>query len=112
MSKYVRMDVVGERWISRVASAHLRYAGTPELIARHDDEYVAVIGRLIHEPAFRQEMEHRLQALDLEARFFANGEERYMVDAVDFLIENHERLRASGERTPIVIPERGLNVSV
>ena len=86
-----------------MAAAHLRMAGVPELIAHSDSEYVSIVLRLAHDTHWRQQLEQRLRALDLDAVFFANGEEREMVDAVRYLLDNHEQLRTEQpNNTPIV----------
>jgi hypothetical protein len=91
------------RAYSRFGPATLRLAGLPELIAHNRDEYIAIALRLINDDGFRNEMTHRVASIDLKGIFTARENPEYFRKAVDFLIENHERLKNDGSREPIII---------
>jgi hypothetical protein len=105
-SLYLKKPVVAwetERAYSRFSSATLSIAGIPELIARSSEEYVALTVRLINDDKFREEMCAKVAAVDLRAEFAKHENPEYFRKAIDFLVENHERLKAEGSREPIII---------
>jgi hypothetical protein len=58
---------------------------------------------MINDDGFRREMIEKVAAIDLKAAFAKHENPEYFRKAVDFLIENHERLKAEGSREPIII---------
>jgi hypothetical protein len=76
----------------------LRMAGTPELVATNDDEYVAIVTRLIHDDSFRREIHERLAAADFDATIFDTRGAGSFCETVDYLIANHERLVRETDR--------------
>jgi hypothetical protein len=92
----------GRKAPNRLASAILRRVGLDELVAKTPSEYVALSLRLIDDDAYRVEMTDRLAEIDLEAALCRNEETVAFKRAIDFLIENHERLKAEGSRQPIL----------
>ena len=93
----------GDRAFNRFGAATLEIAGMPELIARTREEYIAKIVRLIHDDDFRAAMHGRAGSIDLKAAFARHENPAFFRRAVDFLIDNNDRLKADGSRTPIVI---------
>jgi hypothetical protein len=91
------------RAYSRFGSATLELTGMRELIARSREEYVEKTVRMINDDGFRREMIEKVAAIDLKAAFAKHENPEYFRKAVDFLIENHERLKAEGSREPIII---------
>ena len=59
--------------------------------------------RLINDDTFRKKMEKKVLEADLLGTVFAKVDGMSFKRAVDYLVENHERLKADGQRTPIVI---------
>jgi len=107
---YLRKPIVtyeGTRFFNRAASALLRKLGLEELIARSDDEYVEKAVRLIDDDDYRNQISTTLAAMDLKAWLFDTDEPGYFGKAIDFLIENHERLKQEGGREPIFIARDG-----
>jgi hypothetical protein len=92
-----------DRAYSRFGSATLSLAGIPELIAHNRDEYTAIALRLINDDGFRINMTEKVSAIDLKTVFADCENPEYFRKAVDFLIDNHERLAAQGSMEPIVI---------
>jgi hypothetical protein len=94
----------GDKWYNRIGSHMLRLVGLPELIATNATEYLEVTLRLLHEDAFRADLQERLDRADLDATIFSTADAQYFQKALDFLIENHDRLRQDPDRSAIRIP--------
>jgi len=100
-SLFLRIPTVtyeGDKWYNRIGSQMLRMVGTPELVATNDDEYVAIVTRLIHDDPFRREIHERLAAADLDATIFDTQGAGSFCETVDYLIANHERLSREPDR--------------
>ena len=105
-SLYLGMPVVtreGRKWYNRAASQWLRIVGIEELITTNDEDYVNLMLRLIHEDRYRQHIRDKIRAVDLEEKIFKAQYHEYFKKAIDYLVENHERLKAEGSRKPIII---------
>lgn len=103
-SLFLRIPTVtyeGDKWYNRIGSRMLRMAGTPELIATNDDEYVRLVSRLVHDDSFRSQIRERLIATDLDATIFNASTAGCFRETVDYLIENHERLVHGKDRRPL-----------
>jgi hypothetical protein len=100
-SLFLRIPTVtyeGDKWYNRIGSQMLRMAGFSELIATNDDEYVRIVSRLIHDDSFRSQIRERLIATDLDAAIFDASSADSFREAVDYLIEHHERLVREPDR--------------
>jgi predicted O-linked N-acetylglucosamine transferase (SPINDLY family) len=105
-SLFLRIPTVtyeGDKWYNRIGSQMLRMAGIPDLVATNDDEYVRIAGRLIHDDSFRSRARQRLYGANLDATIFNANTARHFREAVDFLIENHERLARDPDRRALRI---------
>mmetsp|Transcript_5393 Transcript_5393/g.8378 ORF Transcript_5393/g.8378 Transcript_5393/m.8378 type:complete len:669 (+) Transcript_5393:57-2063(+) len=90
----------------RWGAAQLRKMGLPELVAYSDEEYVSIIVRMVEDSDFFKSAKQKLLDCDLNKYVFdATESARPFKKAVDFLIENHDILRAQGSHSPIVISE-------
>ncbi len=89
----------GEKCYERVGGALLRRVGLPELIAANVEEYVALAVRLIDDEAYRQELAGRI-GTGLE-RIYSSVDGDNFADAIDYLLEHHNRLQAENSRRPI-----------
>ncbi|HVX84439.1 MAG TPA: hypothetical protein VH253_06450 [Phycisphaerae bacterium] len=96
----------GDAWYNRIASEMLRQAGLEECIARSESEYIALARRMITDNAWRESLHARLQAADLDATVYSPREATHFAAAIDYLMQNHERLRNdrdAGATNPIRI---------
>jgi hypothetical protein len=93
----------GERAFNRFGAATLDIVGVPELIAHSEDEYISLSLRLINDDGFRQSMRTKVSAIDLKAAFAAQEDPTGFLRAMDFLIDNHDRLKAENSKAPILI---------
>ncbi len=93
----------GDRYYNRASSAILRRVGLDELIATSEGEYIEKAVRLVDDDDYREDLRQRLLATDLKACLYEDGSAQYFCKAIDYLIENHERLVREGSREPIFI---------
>lgn len=93
----------GDAWYGRVGPWMVRSAGLPELVTTTEAEYVDTVVRLIDDDAYRAGLQGRLDAADLDATVFRRDEARDFREAFDFLLANHDRLKAEGGRAPVVV---------
>lgn len=103
---YMGLPVVsleGDRFISRAGSALLRKVGLDGLVAVSDDDFQGKVLRMTDDPSYRSEVIRRLSEVDLEGSLFSTNEPKYFRKAIDYLMENHQILKAEGARTPIFI---------
>lgn len=105
-SLHLRLPIVtfeGRRWYNRIGSQMVRAAGFAELVAENEKEYIRLALRMIHDDPYRESIRGRLEAADLQRTVFGSGDKYSFRQAVDWLIENHERLKSEGSRQPIRI---------
>jgi hypothetical protein len=95
--------LAGDRWFNRVGAKTLELAGLGELVANTVPEYIELILRLIHDRPFRLKMQQKLQQQDLNTTIFNSASKKYFLQAIGFLIQNHEYLRHQDAQIPIRI---------
>ncbi len=93
----------GDKWYNRIGAAMLRMAGLEELVCNDEREYLEKTLRLIHDDNWRGELTARLQAADLDGTVFSDADAPSFRRALEFLIANHDRLKAQPDRKPIRI---------
>ena len=84
----------------------LRLVGLSELIATNAAQFVEVTLHLLHDESYRADLQERLDRADLDATIFSTADARCFQDALDFLIENHDRLQQDPDRSAIRIPRQ------
>lgn len=93
----------GKRFQNRASSQLLRQMGLEELIAYNADEYVEKCLQMIHHSEYRQGIIRKMSELDLAHLLWNTENCEAFRRAIDFLIENHERLQRDTDRSPIWI---------
>ncbi|MDZ7620195.1 MAG: hypothetical protein U1E05_24610 [Patescibacteria group bacterium] len=93
----------GDRFYNRASSALLRRVGLDELIAYSEEEYIDMAVRLANDDDYRADLTQRLRKTDLKTRIFEDDNAKYFCKAVDYLIENHDRIQRAPSRHPIFI---------
>ena len=87
---------------ARLDSMMLRRLGMPEwLIAQNENDYIAAALRLIDNDAERVALSRKILALDVESVISGDGTtklKRDVVDAVWWIYQNHEAIKASGRK--------------
>lgn len=80
----------------------LRRLGMPEwLIAQNEEDYIAAALRVIDDDAARLALSRQALALDIDRLLFGDGTtplRRDVVDAVWWIYQNHEAIKASGRK--------------
>jgi hypothetical protein len=80
----------------------LRRLGMPEwLIAQNENDYIAAALRLIDNDAERVALSRKILALDVESVISGDATtklKRDVVDAVWWIYQNHEAIKASGRK--------------
>ncbi|MGK7876101.1 MAG: hypothetical protein AB4426_23225 [Xenococcaceae cyanobacterium] len=105
-SLYLRKPTVtfeGNKWYNRIGSQMLRAVGLSELIATSVEDYIHLTLKLIHDDQYRLSIYQKLQQADLNRTIFNSDSKEYFKKAIDFLIENHEKLKSENSRKPIGI---------
>lgn len=105
-SLYLRKPTVtfeGNKWYNRIGSQMLRSVGLSELIATSAEDYISLTLRLIHDDEYRIGIQEKLKQADLDRTIFSTDSKQYFKKAIDFLIENHEKLKRSRSRKPLLI---------
>jgi hypothetical protein len=108
-SLFARVPILcreGQRWYNRIGPHMLRVAGFPELAATTEDEYVETALRLIHDDAWRDQLTQRLVDTDLHNTIYARPDVPHFAAAIDYLMQNHESLKSSADRSPLRFPQR------
>ncbi len=95
----------GDKWYNRIGSQLLRMAGVPELIAASEEEYVENALRLIADDAWRCELSQRLRSTDFDNSLFGTSDAPYFGRAIEYLVENHDRLQWGGDRAAIRVED-------
>jgi predicted O-linked N-acetylglucosamine transferase (SPINDLY family) len=93
----------GDRAFNRFGAATLEIVGLPELIACNRQEYIDLTVRLINDDGFRRAMRERVGAIDLKGSFAKHEDPGYYRKAIDYLIENNDRLKSESSKEPIII---------
>jgi hypothetical protein len=93
----------GDKMYNRAGAALLRKVGLDDLIVHSLDDFAELTVRMIDDENFRKEKREHLRNIDLHAVLFNTDEPVYFEKAIEYLIDNHERLKAEGSREPIII---------
>ncbi len=106
-SLFVGLPVVtieGGQFYNRSAAALLRRVGLDDLITKDITSCKETLLRLINNPEILAEATNKLESLDnLREKLLDAPEPPGFVKAMDYLIENHERLQAEDNNDPIII---------
>lgn len=93
----------GNRFYNRSTAYLLRRIGLDELITRTPEEYVDVGVQMIDDAAFRDRMVRRLKTANLDKTVLSLEHVPAFVRAIDYMLDNHERLVGEGSRDPLLI---------
>lgn len=98
---YLRKPTIffeGKRWYNRAGARLAKKLGLGDLVAKSPAEYTQLTLKLINNLDFRQEIQERINKIDLDRQVFQAD---FQVDnskcfhqAINFLIQNHEALKA------------------
>ena len=104
---FVGLPVVaieGGQFYNRAASALLRRVGLDKCITKDINQCLETAVQLINNPDILEERAKHVESLDtLRTKLLDAPEPEGFVRTIDYLIENHDRLKAENSRTPIII---------
>ena len=87
---------------ARLDSMMLRRLGMPEwLIAQNEEDYIAAALRIIDDDSVRVALSHQILAMNVDKVLSGNAStplRRDVVDAVWWMYQNHEVIKASGRK--------------
>ena len=95
----------GKKAYNRIASAVLRRVGLEELIATNHDEYINKVIKIINDDEYRINLYNKIAKIDLKGKIFNTEEPKYFKKAIDYLIDNHDKLKEDKSKEPIIIDE-------
>ena len=102
----LRLPIVtlsGNRFYNLSTAYLLRKVGLDELIAENDADFIGLSCKMIDEPEFRDRMRRRMKIADLETTVLSHEHVPSFVRAIDYLLENHERLKQESAQQPILV---------
>ncbi len=105
-SLYLHKPVVtleGDKFYNKAGACLLRKVGLDDLIAQTMDQFTEITLRLLNDPAFLREKQEHLRNINLRKVLFDTDEPAHFEQAIEYLIDNHDRLQADESRSPIII---------
>ena len=93
----------GNKAYNRIDAAVLRRLDLDELISYNRDEYIDKIVNLINDDEYRKLLTSKINNMNLKSLLFRDDEAKYFKKAIDYLIENHDKLQQDNSRNPIII---------
>ena len=97
------VTLAGNRFYNNSTAYLLGTLGLEELITRSEQEYIDLGVRMIDNADYRDRMIRRLKTADLASTVLSLKHVPAFVRAIDYLLENHERLSKESGRDPIVV---------
>jgi hypothetical protein len=97
------VTLAGNRFYNNSTAYLLGTVGLEELITRSEQEYIDLGVRMIDNADYRDRMIRRLKTADLPSTVLSLKHVPAFVRAIDYLLENHERLSKESGRDPIVV---------
>lgn len=92
----------GARAFAKFGAHFLRKADLGELVATDDESYVATAGRILNDAGYRNDLEARIAVSAARQELYTDSSTDFP-RLVDYLIANHEKLRADKSRAPIAV---------
>jgi len=105
-SLYLRKPTItleGGRWYNRIGSQMLRLVGLSELVCTTKEDYINLTLKLIGDRAYRHQIQEKLNQADLGQTIFNSECQHYFKQAIDFIIQNRDRLQNEDSKQPIII---------
>ena len=105
-SLYLRKPVItleGNMFYNKCASCLLEKVGLDKLITHSWGDFVETTIKLINNPRLVKQYQDHLSSIDLKAVLFDTDEPARFEEAIEYLIDNDEKLKAENSRKPILI---------
>jgi len=97
------VTLAGNRFYNLSTSYLLRKVGLEELIAHDEAGFIDLCVRMIDDADFRDRMIRRLKIADLGTTALSHEHVPAFVRAIDYLLENHEKLVGQADREPVMV---------
>ncbi len=97
------VSIEGRKFFNRAGAHLLRAVGLEELVVDSSDAYVDTIVDLVDRPSRLQALQQHVENIDLEQVLFSEEHADAFNRAIHHLLDNHQRLAAQGDRSPILI---------
>lgn len=93
----------GTKAYNRLASTVLRQIGLEELVAHDEESLTKIVLKLIEDNNYREDLRERISNINYESVLFDETKGSHFKKAIDYLVENHEKLKQENSRKPIYI---------
>ncbi|TYQ31005.1 hypothetical protein [Pseudanabaena sp. UWO310] len=93
----------GKRWYSRSGAALMRKLGLSKLVVKTPSAYSQLTLKLMGDRLFYESMQDKVRQIDLQNIAFQPMNGQYFKKAIDFLIQNHDRLKSESSKKAIRI---------
>lgn len=93
----------GRKFYNRAGACLLRKVGFGDLVVTDMNQFAELTLRMINDPDFLKEKQDHLRGIDLRSVLFDTDEPAYFEEAIEYLIDNHEKLQQDQSRKPIII---------
>lgn len=93
----------GGKFYNRVGACLLRKVGLDDLIVHSLDDFAELTVRMVDDKDFREKKREHLRDIDLRAVLFDTDEPTHFKDTIEYLIDNHDCLKAEGSKKPIIM---------
>jgi len=93
----------GQRAHSRISSALMEILGLEELIAESRDQYLERTLQLITDKKYRKKIQKKIRNLPIGKKFLEKQDPSVLTRAIQYLIDNHDRLKSENSMEPILI---------
>jgi len=97
------VTLAGNRFYNNSTAYLLGRVGLEELITRSEQEYIDLGVRMIDNADYRDRMIRRLKTADLATTVLSHEHVPAFVRAIDYLLDNHEKLVKQSGREPIIV---------
>jgi len=97
------VTIEGSRFFNRASSALMRKVGLPDLITTSVEEYIGLAVELIDNSQELDSLRSVIGSTDLKSLLVDNNEPISFANAIEYLVDTHIELKASGSRKPIIL---------
>ena len=99
------ITIEGTKAYNRFAAALLRRVGLNEFIVDNVNDYMIKALQIINDDEYRMNLIQKMKSINLKSKIFNTDEPGYFKKAIDYLIANHEKLKAQNSKAVIIIDE-------
>ena len=93
----------GNKAYNRLGSALLKRMGMEELIVSNESDYINKITSIINDDEYRKNLTTRIKNIDLKSTIFNSADAEYFKRAINYLIDNNDKLKSENSKSPVII---------